>query len=743
VPLAVIAALLAVYLRAAWLPHLDADAESEHLRLVERHLDSVAEGLVPLLLARQLDTVHESLSALLEKNDDWIAVVLTDPAGRQLYPLPGRTLRTARADQRPRVLEMPIALDGERLGQLAVTVDLAPGLAFGRQRSAELRWLLLAIAVVVLVTVVATLEAAVLRPLRQLARAAGALAHQRFDAALPPPRRDEVGSLVRSFAAMREELRSYHGRLLREIAVRSEAERALRRRTEELEEREAFFRAVLLNSPAVSFVLGPDRKVRFVSTSARTLLGWSDGELPELSPIELVHPEDRAATAEAFARLRAGTERTARVTCRVRRKDGSFCAMDVLGSNLLDDPHVHGLVMNARDVTAELLLQEQLLQAQKLESVGRLAGGVAHDFNNLLTVVLGSTELLAQDLADAPAADRELLDEIQGAGERARALTRQLLAFARRQVIAPVPLDLGEVVRGAEKLLRRLLGESIELRLASEPGLWPVRCDPGHLEQVIMNLTVNARDAMPEGGQLRIETANVPGEAPTWSDQVRLRVQDTGVGIAPEVKARLFEPFFTTKPQGKGTGLGLATVYGIVTQSNGRISVTSAPGAGATFELLFPRHLEASASDAPVPAPAVRDHAGTETILLVEDDRAVRELASRALNRAGYRVLEAADAPAALSLGADPAIPFDLLVVDIGLPGMRGTRVAEAMVRTRPGLPVLYVSGHIEESADRNEVVQVGKSFLPKPFTPTALLDRIRALLDERPRTGTAAPPAA
>jgi PAS domain S-box-containing protein len=569
----------------------------------------------------------------------------------------------------------------------------------------------------------------------------GELARQRFDAELPRPRRDEVGSLVEGFAGMREELRSYHGKLLHEIAVRAEAERALRGRTVELEEREAFFRIVLLNAPAITAVLGPDGKARFVSTSARSLLGWSEAELVQRTAAELVHPDDQPATADAFRRLRPGSEGTVRVTCRVLRKDGSACVMDVLASNLLDDPHVNGLVLNARDLTAERLLQEQLLRAQKLESVGRLAGGIAHDFNNLLTVVLGSTELLAQDLAAWPAADRELLDEIRDAGERARTLTRQLLAFARRQVLAPVPLDVGAIVRGSEKLLHRLLGEGIELRLELEPGLWSVRCDPGHVEQIIMNLAANARDAMPDGGRLVIATSNVPGEAPTRSERVRLLVRDSGVGMSAEVKARLFEPFYTTKTEGKGTGLGLATVYGIVAQSGGTIAVTSAPGAGSSFEILLPRHLEASTSDAAAAPPDPVRRTGTETLLVVEDDRAVRDTAVRALRRAGYQVLVAGDAASALALGADPAVSFDLLVVDIGLPGTRGTRVAEAICRSRPGLPVLFVSGHIEESSDRTEVVEEGHSFLSKPFTPSALLDRVRTLLDAGTARAPAPPP--
>jgi PAS domain S-box-containing protein len=736
VPLALTGALLAAYLHGVWMPRLEDAAEAEHLRLVERHLDSVAESLVPLLLGRQLATIHESLSTLAAKNDDWIAVALVDDRGRQLYPLPGRAPRALRPEQRPHVVERPLALEGRTLGRLTVTVDTAPGLAFGRRGGGELWALLLVLAAAIAVTLVTTLELAVLRPLRQLARAAGELAHQRFDSELPRPSRDEVGSLVSSFAGMREDLRSYHGKLLHEIAVRAEAERALRGLNVELEEREAFFRAVLVNAPAITAVLGPDRKVRFVTTSARTVLGWSEAELKALDARALVHPDDLAATEEAFRRLQGGggDAGAVRVTCRLRRSDGSFCVMDLLASDLSGDPNVQGIVLNVRDVTAERLLQEQLLQAQKLESVGRLAGGIAHDYNNLLTVILGAAELLRADLAEGPPLRRELVEEIQEAGERTRLLTRQLLAFARRDVITSVDLDLAEVVAGSEKLLRRLLGEAVELRITAPPDLWRIRCDPGSIEQVLMNLAANARDAMPEGGRLEIELANVPGSPGAGGDRVRMIVRDTGVGMAPEVQGKLFEPFFTTKPEGKGTGLGLATVYGIVTRSGGSISVASAPGAGTSFEVLLPRLVAPGAAGASTPVPARVRLPGSETVLLVEDDRAVRETAARTLRQAGYRVLEAGDPAAALAVGTDLAVPFDLLVVDIGLPEMKGTRVAELLLRARPGLPVLFVSGHIEEAADRSEVLAAGSGFLPKPFTPAVLLDRVRRLIDERPR---------
>ncbi|HTP27930.1 MAG TPA: response regulator, partial [Anaeromyxobacteraceae bacterium] len=367
------------------------------------------------------------------------------------------------------------------------------------------------------------------------------------------------------------------------------------------------------------------------------------------------------------------------------------------------------------------------------------AGGVAHDFNNLLTVILAGAEALKCDLESGTPPDLEVIDEISSAGGRARDLTRQLLAFARRQVIAPVSLDLNALVRGSEKLLRRVLGEDVELVTTLQPDLWPVRCDPGQLEQVILNLAVNARDAMPSGGNLSIETTNVDADATHGAlfpgmrpgPYVRLAVRDSGIGMSLEVKDRLFEPFFTTKPVGKGTGLGLATVYGIVDQSGGFIRVESEPGCGASFEILVPRTFQvAVATPTPTPPGAIR---GTETVLVVEDDAQVREVTARSLRSGGYVVLAASGGRDALHLVARERTVPHLLVTDVVMPGLDGRAVADALHHHHPQMRVLYVSGHAEEAIVTRGVLEPGIEFLPKPFTASSLLARVRAVLDAPP----------
>jgi PAS domain S-box-containing protein len=401
---------------------------------------------------------------------------------------------------------------------------------------------------------------------------------------------------------------------------------------------------------------------------------------------------------------------------------------------------VIGLIGAARDVTdrkraeAELAAAEQRLQqADRLESVGRLAGGVAHDFNNLLTVILGGSERLRDDLAAGRAASREEVDQIQAAGERARDLTRQLLSFARRQDTALVPLDLNEVVRGSEALLRRIIGEDVEVGTSLDPGLWPILGDLGQLEQVIVNLAANARDAMPRGGRLTLATRNAPaspGQGPA-GDRVELLVRDTGVGMSPEVKAHLFEPFFTTKELGRGTGLGLATVHGIVTQAGGEVRVESAPGAGTTFELSLPRATRAAPAPGRPAATPVPGRGGTECLLVVEDDPLVREVTARSLRSGGYRVLTAGGGAEALEVAEREAADLRLVVTDVVMPGLDGKTLAEALAQRLPGVRVLFVSGYTGDVIGHHGVLDSGIEFLQKPFTTQAILARVRGLLDQ------------
>ena len=495
---------------------------------------------------------------------------------------------------------------------------------------------------------------------------------------------------------------------------------------EALRRREAFFRKVLQQSADITSVLARDGRRLFVSSGVTAVLGFTEEEALAIKVGESTHPDDQARVAAAFRQLVGTPGAQERIRFRQRRKDGSYLLVDALVQNALDDPDVGGVVVTTRDVTEQVRLEQQFLQAQKLESVGRLAGGVAHDFNNLLTVILSCTELLQSETTPAGA---EYVGEILLAAERARGLTRQLLAFARKGVVSPGPVDLTAQVRASERILRRLVGEDVIVEVDLQAPLWPVYCDAGQLDQVLLNLVVNARDAMPGGGRLTIGTANVPGVdgAP---DQVRLTVRDTGVGLTPEARKHLFEPFFTTKPSGKGTGLGLATVHGIVQQHGGRLQVESTPGKGTCFEVLLPRsHLRALPAEVSPELPRSR---AEERILLVEDEPTVRHLAENALVGAGYRVVPAADGESARRLLGDRDLRLDLVVTDVVLPGADGRSVAEYARQERPSIPVLFTSGYPADRLSSGGVLDAEVDFLPKPFTPRLLLHRVRAALDRR-----------
>jgi nitrogen-specific signal transduction histidine kinase len=389
------------------------------------------------------------------------------------------------------------------------------------------------------------------------------------------------------------------------------------------------------------------------------------------------------------------------------------------------------------DITEHRLLENQLRQAQKMEAIGRLAGGVAHDFNNLLTAIFGYVDLLREDLPEGSSA-RQDTEEIRKAAERAAALTRQLLAFSRQQVLEAVIVNVNDLVEEFDKMLRRLIGEDVELRAALAPDLANVRADPGQLQQVLMNLVVNARDAMPTGGKLLIETANadlteeyaelhqpvIPGA------YVMLAVSDTGVGMDADTRARIFEPFFTTKEKGRGTGLGLSTVYGIVKQSGGYIWVYSEPGHGTTFKVYLPR-VDAPAHPVAQPREA-RTLAGTETILLAEDDEMLRPLAKGLLRKLGYIVLEAPSAEEALGAAAGHDGPIHLLVADVVMPGASGRELARRLAASRPETKVLYVSGYTDDAIVRHGLLDPGLAFLQKPFTPDTLARKVREVLDGR-----------
>jgi len=380
--------------------------------------------------------------------------------------------------------------------------------------------------------------------------------------------------------------------------------------------------------------------------------------------------------------------------------------------------------------------EERLRHGQKMEAVGRLAGSIAHDFNNLLSVIL-SYATLGIDELDANEPHHLELDEIRKAGERAATLTKQLLAFSRQQVLAPKVHDLDVVLGGMENMLRRVVGEDVSLTLTRSPRLDHVVVDSGQIEQVVMNLVINARDAMPRGGKLTIETRNVlltddyaeTHYAATPGPYVMLAVSDTGHGMDKETQARIFEPFFTTKEVGKGTGLGLSTVHGIIHQSRGHVWVYSELGVGTTFKVYLPRSDEKKAS-VPPPAIPVSQLGGNEWVLLVEDDAQLRTVSSEILTKYGYRVLEAGTANEALAIGEALAEPIDLLLTDVVMPELSGVELASRVVVCRPEVKVLFMSGYIDDAALRHGLIEPAMLFVQKPFTPSLLLTKVREVLD-------------
>jgi two-component system, cell cycle sensor histidine kinase and response regulator CckA len=468
------------------------------------------------------------------------------------------------------------------------------------------------------------------------------------------------------------------------------------------------------------------------------LVGYaSPADLIGKDGLESIHftPESRQTVLEHMR-----TASSAAYDIRIVRLDGTTLHAEARGGTItyLGRPmrivHMWDIGERVRAEAERTRLEDSLRQAQRLESIGRLAGGVAHDFNNLLTVIGGNLSLAMSNMrAEDPG--RDYLVEAMQAADSAANLTRQLLTFSRKQVIDPRVVDLNGVVRELEKMLRRLIGEDVDLQVALAEGLGRTRVDVGLFEQVLVNLAVNARDAMPDGGQLTIETSNVTiDEAYCRSHvdarpgrYVMLAVSDSGIGMDASVKGHVFEPFFTTKEQGKGTGLGLAMVYGAVAQHGGHVEVYSEPGRGATFKVYLPRVDEAAGE---MPAAPGRAPRGDETVWLVEDAEALRVLATKLLERQGYRVHPFGSGDEAL--GALPSFvgPIHLLLTDVVMPGINGRALAEQMGAARPGLKVLFTSGYTENVVVHHGVLKKGIHFLPKPYTPEALAVRVRRVLD-------------
>jgi PAS domain S-box-containing protein len=510
-----------------------------------------------------------------------------------------------------------------------------------------------------------------------------------------------------------------------------------RRRNEEvLRDGEERFRAVFEGAPIGMTLVGPDLRILQANGALERMLGYGSGEIDGLDVTQITHPDDAQASREEARRLFGGEVLRYDIEKRYLTKKGDvvwgLLAVSLIRGAGGQSPLGLGII---QDITERKSLEEQLRQSQKMEAVGRLAGGVAHDFNNLLGVITGCCELLSTDL---PRHDRmrPYLDEIHDAAGRAAALTRQLLAFSRLQVLQPKVVDLNSVVASMDQMLRRLIGADIEFVTRLDPHLGMVKIDPGQVEQIIMNLVVNARDAVSRGGRITLTTANAERDeayarrniAVRAGAYVMLAVSDDGCGMDAATRGRIFEPFFTTKRQGKGTGLGLSTVYGIIEQSGGKIAVASEPGKGTTFECSFPRVQEAP--DAVVPESTAALPRGRETILLAEDDEVVRKVTCTVLERGGYTVLAAASGAEALDLSAHHRGDIDLVITDVVMPGMDGRELADQLARARHGIRIVYTSGYTDDAVIRDGTRLPGRAFMQKPYATAALLRKIRELLD-------------
>lgn len=520
-----------------------------------------------------------------------------------------------------------------------------------------------------------------------------------------------------------------------DISERKRVEAALR-------ENEKRFRLLVQNSNDIIMILDHNGTPSYVSDQCTRILGYRPAELIGVADASYVHPEDQPGITEMMGKSLLEPGKVLKAEYRFRHQNGEWVHCEAMGCNLLNDPSVQGIVLNVRDITERtkaeqerLKLQEQLQQAMKMEAVGRLAGGVAHDFNNLLTGISGNVQLALMDLKpNDPLA--ETLAEISKAAESAAMLTRQLLAFSRKQLIEPKVLDLNDLIGSMHKMLKRLIGEDLELQTLPGKNLGAVKIDPGQFEQILVNLAVNSRDAMPNGGKLTIETANVELDeeylrihsTAQAGRYVMLAISDTGVGMSEHIKAHLFEPFFTTKEKGKGTGLGLATIYGVVKQAGGNIEVYSEVGKGTTFKIYLPR-VEEKAEKLEKDRRALQIPGGTETILLVEDEEIVRNLALKILKRLGYKTLPADSGGDALVLAEQHAAPIHLLLTDVVMPGMNGRQLAERLAKIHPETKVLYSSGYTENAIAHHGVIDKGLNFIGKPYAPRALAEAIRKAL--------------
>jgi signal transduction histidine kinase/ActR/RegA family two-component response regulator len=664
----------------------------------------LGSNTVPALLFNDSSAARENL-ATLEHRPEFAAAAVYRPNGSPFaaYQRPGASPLAASppftagvvTDPDHLVLTTALQSDDQTIGWLRLRYDLPTLLQRLPQYAVVATVVVMAVGTtaVLLLTALSRLVAV---PLRGLARTFGRLTETRdLTLRVPQHASDEMGALATAFNRMLD---------------------TLQERDAALQRSEARLRLAL---------------------AAAQMETWG-GDAPSSALAELVrrvHPDDRAAVQQTMDQALAAGSSVEIEFRSMREREERITALR--GQAVKDSDGTSHLVGVALDVTDRRRLERQLLESQKMEAIGNLAGGIAHDFNNLLTGMLGYLTFARKALPpDSPvAAD---VEQVERAAKRAAALTSQLLSYARRQMVSPSVLDMNESVRTLEPLLRRLLGETVTVTIAITEPLRRVRIDAGQLEQVIVNLAINARDAMPEGGTLTLATRTVTVGAAdavrrglAAGDYVELAAMDTGTGIPSDIVDRIFEPFFTTKPQGQGTGLGLSVCYGIAKQAKGDLWVETTVGKGSTFRLLLPS--VATPATSATADPSGDTAGGTETILLVEDDAAVRELAARALREAGYRVLEAENGPAAIAVAGATLGTIDLLLTDVVMPGQSGGALASELRGTRPSLPVLFISGYPDDTV-RSGVVDSEASFLAKPFAPGDLRLAVRKAVDAAKR---------
>jgi PAS domain S-box-containing protein len=512
---------------------------------------------------------------------------------------------------------------------------------------------------------------------------------------------------------------------------RQQAEEALREANQTLE-------SLVQTSPLAIIAIDLEGKVKSWNSAAERIFGWTESEVSGQSYAMVT--DHRPEEVDSFIKSALEGQTIPALETRRKRRDGSSIDVSISSAALRDGQgKVNGVMAVIADIAGRKNLEEQFLQSQKMEAVGRLAGGIAHDFNNLLTAIIGYSQMA---LLRLPSEDplRKDIQEIETAGQRAASLTSQLLAFSRRQVIQPKVLDLNTVVADLSNMLQRLIGEDIELHNSLDSEIGFVKADRGQIEQIVMNLAVNARDAMPEGGKLTIETRGVELDENYASEHldvcsgphVMLAITDTGTGMDKETESRIFEPFFTTKEQGKGTGLGLSTVYGIVKQSGGHIGVHSEPGRGTTFKLYLPQVDEDEGR--PIEDPTEMPANGTETVLLVEDESQVRKFAALVLRGTGYKVLEASGGEEALISAQQHKGRIHMLLTDVVMPGMSGKELSERLKQRRPNIKVIFASGYTDDAILHHGVLGPEMEFIQKPFTPSSLTQKVRQVLGKAER---------